>query len=225
MVSSYLQLLRRRYHGQIDEDADTFIDYAVEGASRMRTLIEDLLAYSRAGRAERALEPVDTARWSPRWRPRCARQASAAPEIEWATLPVVHGDAVQLAPAVPEPDRQRREVRRPTASRRGSASAPSEEGAAWRFAVEDNGIGIEPATCREGVRDVPAAAHARRVRGDRDRPGDRRRSSSCHGGRIRVVPRAEGGARFEFTLRRGGAHERAPAVARSRSRTTRLTLA
>src|SRR5215211_1892213 len=60
MVSSYLQLLRRRYHGQIDEDADAFIDYAVDGAQRMRTLIEDLLAYSRAGRSERLFEPVDT---------------------------------------------------------------------------------------------------------------------------------------------------------------------
>ena len=58
MVSSYLQLLRRRYHGQIDEDADEFIDFAVEGANRMRALIEDLLAYSRAGRGAEP-RPVD----------------------------------------------------------------------------------------------------------------------------------------------------------------------
>ena len=54
----YLQLLRRRYHGQIDEDADEFIDFAVEGANRMRALIEDLLAYSRAGRGAEP-RPVD----------------------------------------------------------------------------------------------------------------------------------------------------------------------
>ena len=79
MVSSYLQLLRRRYHGRIDEDADAFIDYAVDGAARMRTLIEDLLAYSRAGRSERPAEPVDTgARGRRGGRRRCARSPATS---------------------------------------------------------------------------------------------------------------------------------------------------
>ena len=61
MVSSYLGLLRRRYRGRLDADADEFIDYAVDGAARMRTLIEGLLEYSRAGRGRGAAEPVELA--------------------------------------------------------------------------------------------------------------------------------------------------------------------
>ena len=98
MVSSYLQLLRRRYHGQIDADADAFIDYAVDGAARMRTLIEDLLAYSRAGRSERPPEPVNTARIVAEVAVTLRALANAGqPVIEWDGLPVVEGDSAECS--------------------------------------------------------------------------------------------------------------------------------
>src|SRR5687767_9071164 len=97
MVSSYLQLLRRRYHGQIDEDADEFIDFAVEGANRMRALIEDLLAYSRAGRSAEP-RPIDTGYvMADVLSSLAAAVADARAQVGVGQMPTVLGDRLALA--------------------------------------------------------------------------------------------------------------------------------
>jgi PAS domain S-box-containing protein len=200
MISSYLQLLRRRYRGQLDADADAFIDYAVEGANRMRTLIEDLLAYSRAGRSERPPEPVDTgelvAAVAETLR---ARTGGEAPLVEWGDLPTVRGDAPQLTQLFQNLIGNGVKFVAPGTRPHVRIGAVRGD-ACWRFTVDDNGIGID-------------RRHAEQVFGmfqrlhSRDEfPGSgiglaiAKKVVEQHGGTIRAEARPEGGTRFEFTV-------------------------
>jgi len=59
MVASYLQLIERRYKNRLDKDADEFIAFAVDGATRMQKMINKVLLYSRIGKQSKPLRPID----------------------------------------------------------------------------------------------------------------------------------------------------------------------
>src|SRR5206468_12622138 len=85
-VASFCQLLQRRYAGQLDERADQYIGFAVDGAQRMQRLINDLLAFSRIGRVTNDFTDVDIEKVVAR----IANEREGG--VTWADLPTVRGD-------------------------------------------------------------------------------------------------------------------------------------
>jgi len=143
MVASYTQLLARRYRGQLDDTADEFIGYAVDGANRMQTLINDLLAYSRVGTRGKPLAPTDAGAVfkAARANLRVAIEESGA-EVSSGPLPTVMGDQTQLVQLF-------QNLIGNAIKFRGEELLQvhveaERQGRRWLFSVRDNGIGIEP---------------------------------------------------------------------------------
>jgi len=143
MVASYTQLLARRYQGRLDDDADEFISYAVDGVTRMKRLINDLLMYSRAGQ-QKELTRVDAAVTVER------AIGNLGPAIEEAEavvthdeLPQVMGNEVQLEQLFQNLIGNALKFRRGTAPAQVHVGVERRE-TEWVFSVKDNGIGIEP---------------------------------------------------------------------------------
>jgi light-regulated signal transduction histidine kinase (bacteriophytochrome) len=144
MVSSYTQLLARRYEGRLDSDADEFINYAVDGANRMQTLINNLLAYSRVGTRAKKLVPTDTGAVLDAAcdNLRRAIEESGA-EVTSDKLPTVMGDETQLVQLF-------QNLIANAIKFRDDSTAPEvyigaeRRGGEWLFSVRDNGIGIDP---------------------------------------------------------------------------------
>jgi PAS domain S-box-containing protein len=200
MVSSYLSLLRRRYHGRLDPDADEFIDFAVDGAARMRALIEGLLAYSRAGRAEEPPEPVELASVTADvLRSLAAAMVEAGAEIEISDLPVVLGVRGQLEQLLQNLMANALKFRRDGRARVWVRVEKGPPGMA-QIAVADGGIGIAPDE-REHVFEMFQRLHDREAyEGTGIGLAICRKIVERHGGRIWVDERTGGGTVFRFTL-------------------------
>jgi signal transduction histidine kinase len=143
MVSSYLQLLQRKYQGQLDASADKYIAYAVDGAARMQRMINDLLAYSRVMTRGKAPAATDCERaWSDALANLERRIQENAAVVTHDPLPTVQADASQLIQVF--------QNLIGNAVKYHGAETPRVHGSAqrrpghWLFSIRDNGIGIEP---------------------------------------------------------------------------------
>lgn len=143
MVSSYTQLLARRYKGKLDADADEFIGYAVDGANRMQRLIQDLLAYSRLGSRFKDFAPTncETVLAHVLANLQMAIDESGA-QITHDPLPIVMSDELQLAQLFQNLVSNAMKFRGPEPVKIHLSANFAEN--RWVFSVRDNGIGIAP---------------------------------------------------------------------------------
>lgn len=143
MVSSYVQLLARRYQGKLDKDADDFIAYAVDGAKRMQNLINDLLAYSRVGTrsGESTSVSAEALLGEALSNLQFMIQETGA-KITHEQLPMVKGDRIQLTQVFQNLIGNAIKFHGPESPciHVSACQAQNE----WVFSVRDNGIGIDP---------------------------------------------------------------------------------
>jgi signal transduction histidine kinase len=198
-VTSFVQLLSERYRGQLDERADQYIDFAVDGAERMQALIQDLLAFSRVGRIGEQRERVELrSLLDAALKHLDGSLEETGAELEIGELPTVtversllrvvfqnllsnaikfHGD---------DPPRIRVDCER--------------QGTEWEFSVSDNGIGVEPEYAER------VFVIFQRLHGRSDYPGTgiglamARKVIEHHGGRIWLDTAYSPGTRIRFIL-------------------------
>ncbi|MGE5350783.1 MAG: CHASE domain-containing protein [Acidobacteriota bacterium] len=199
MISSYTQLLAKRYKGQLDAKADQFITFTVDGAKRMQQLIHDLLEYSRVATRGKPFEPVDTGEIIQTVMNNLQisiKKNNAI--IKYDSLPWVVGDDIQLmqlfqnlisnsmkfkSNKVPEIDVK-----------------AEDRGYEWLFSVHDNGIGID-LQFKERIFIIFQRLHERE-----EYPGTGIGLAVCkkiverHGGHIWVESEPGEGSTFYFTL-------------------------
>jgi signal transduction histidine kinase len=199
MVATYTQLLAERYQGKLDENADKYIHYALEGALRMQTLVQDLLAFSRVGRhgTEFAVTECNPVVETALKNLHNAIEESKA-QITCETLPAVMADRSQLVQVFQNLIGNALKFRGASAPViRVSAEKKRRE---WIFSVSDNGIGIAPEHA-EIIFVIFKRLHTRA-----EYPGSGIGLAICqkiverHGGRIWVESEPGKGSSFKFAL-------------------------
>jgi two-component system sensor histidine kinase/response regulator len=144
-IISFSQLLVRRYQGRLDDDADEFIGYIVEGGKRMQHLVNDLLEYSRVETRGKPLESTDCREVFETAMRNLYNQIQINHAVITADpLPVVRADPVQLGMVFQNLIGNAIKFRKDNEQPRIHISAEKID-TAWKVAIRDNGIGIDPA--------------------------------------------------------------------------------
>ena len=199
MVASFTQLLAKRYQGRLDQEADEFIGYAVDGATRMQRLINDLLAYSRVGTRGRAFQPKDSNDVFRQARDNLAKAIEDSGAIIFQDhLPTVMGDEMQLIQLFQNLVANAIKFHGPELPQ--IQVSAEKNGREWVFAVKDNGIGIAPEH-QERIFSIFQRLHQRS-----EYPGTGIGLAMCkkiverHGGHIWVESQVGAGSTFYFTI-------------------------
>lgn len=199
MVAAYTQLLSERYRGKLDENADKYIHYAVDGALRMQRLVQDLLAFSRVGRSgsDRGKVECKTAAEMAIKNLQVAIEESHA-KVECGELPPVSADASQLVQLFQNLIANAIKFRGDGTPRiRISAEKTGRE---WVVSVADNGIGIAPEHA-EIIFVIFKRLHTRsEYEGNGIGLAICKKIVEQHGGRIWMESEPGKGSTFRFTL-------------------------
>lgn len=200
MVSSYTELLARRYHDKLDQDGKDFIAYAADGARRMQAFIQDLLRYSRVGTQGGRFQPVDLNALLPEvldnFRYAVAERHA---EIKVGPLPEVLGDPVQLSQIFQNMIGNAIKFHAAERPLRVEITATAEEGIGT-FSIKDNGIGFDEADS-EKIFTIFARLHSGEgYEGTGIGLAICKRIVERHGGAIWVTSQPGVGSTFSFTL-------------------------
>jgi len=198
-ISGYCQILQEKCEQRFGDEANEYLDHIVSAVGRMNRLIEDLLDYSRVGRSQEPFQPIDlgSVLVQAKANLEAAIQESRA-QFDVAPLPMIAGNQIQLVQLfqnlIGNAIKFRREV---DPVIRISASC---DGELWRFAVEDNGIGIEPQYL-DRVFQVFQRLHGKAYSGTGIGLAVCKRIVERHGGTIWVESEPGQRTTFFFTLR------------------------
>lgn len=201
-VTSFAQLLERRYGKQLDGDAHSIIGSILEGTQNMSQLIQAVLQYARAGQQSPALQPISLAAVIDAVLLSLSQEIKdTGAQVKCVTeMPVVETDWVQISQVFQNLIGNALRYRRRDVPALVNISARTEE-AEWVIAVEDNGIGIEPAYF-ERVFEPLKRLHGREIPGTGIGLAICKKVLERFGGRIWLESQLGVGSKFLFTLPR-----------------------